>query len=253
MQHSSLKGKVALVTGSSRGIGFNIARALAGAGCDLVVTSRSQSDCEKAAARINEKTGRKVLAVESDISNLSRIKKLFDSTIDEYNKLDILVNNAGVAITEKAEKITEKEWDKVISVNLKGVFFCAQQAGINMKKNNGGKIINISSIFGQIAEKMISPYCAAKGGVNQLTRALALEWARYDIQVNAICPGYIKTSLNAEELENEKFYNHIINKIPAKRLGKPEDIEKAAVFLASKASDYMTGQFLTIDGGWTSK
>ena len=248
----SLDGKVALITGSTRGIGYALARALAEAGADIIISSRSQKDCNQVARELRDKTGEKVLPVEADISKLEEITNLKDAAINEYGAIDILVNNAGVALTRKAEDISEEEWDKVLNINLKGAFFCAQTIGKEMIKREKGKIINISSIFGQIAEKMIAPYCAAKGGINQLTKALALEWARYNIQVNAICPGYIKTSLNKKELENEKFYNHIIAKIPARRLGSPEDIEEAAVFLASSASDYMTGHMLTIDGGWTT-
>jgi len=247
-----LSGKVAIVTGSTKGIGFGLALALAKAGADITVVSRNQSDCEKAAQTI-QAVGRQALPVAADITKQNDIKNLVEKTLDHFGQIDILVNNAGTAITKRAEEITEEDWDRVLNVDLKGVFFCAQAVGRQMIAQKQGKIINIASIMGLVGDRQILPYCAAKGGVVQMTKALALEWARYNIQVNALCPGYVKTPMNQEDLAQEKIYNHIIKKIPMRRLGEISDLIGATVFLASNFSDYMTGQTLVIDGGWTAE
>lgn len=248
----SLQGKVAVVTGSTKGIGRGIVEGLALSGANIVVVSRSQQDCDATAANL-QNYGVKAIGVRTDVTRISEIEALVSKTIDTFGRLDIMINNAGSAITKKAEDLTEEDWDRVINMDLKSVFFCAQTAGREMIKQNSGKIINISSMLGLVGEKQVLPYCVAKGGVIQMTKALALEWSRYNIQVNAICPGYILTSINAAELRQEKIYNHIIKKIPVQRLGDVKDLAGAAVFLASEASNYMTGQTIVIDGGWTAQ
>lgn len=251
-KYFDLSGKVAIVTGATKGIGYGLAMALARHGANIVVVSRNQADCERTAAEIKG-WGREALPVSTDVTNLAQIQNMVEKTIHHFGRVDILVNNAGTAITRKAEDITEDDWDRVLDVDLKGVFFCAQAVGKEMIKQKRGKIINIASILGLVGDRQVLPYCAAKGGVIQLTKALALEWARYDIQVNALCPGYVKTPMNEKELSQEKIYNHIIGKIPMRRIGEVPDMTGAAVFLASEASNYMTGQTLVIDGGWTAE
>lgn len=249
---NDLTNKVAIVTGSTKGIGRGVVEALARAGADVVIVSRNQDDCNKVAEKIKE-FGHDALPVEADVTNLSAIEELVKKVTAHYGKIDILINNAGSAITKKAEDITEADWDRVLNVDLKGVFFCAQAVGRQMIIQKYGKIINLASILGLVGDRQVLPYCVAKGGVVQMTKALALEWAKHNIQVNAICPGYVITPMNEADLKNKKIYNHIIKKIPMRRLGEISDMVGAAVFMSSNAADYMTGQTLVLDGGWTAE
>lgn len=245
-----LTGKTAIVTGSTKGIGNGIAHTLAKQGANIVVVSRHQKECDAVAAELKE-YGVKTLACSADLTQQTQINNLIQKTMNTFGMIDILINNAGSAITKKAEDLTEGDWDRVLDLDLKAVFFCAQAAGKIMIEQKYGKIINVASMFGLVADKQILPYCVAKGGVVQMTRALALEWARHNIQVNALCPGYVITPMNEEDLKDERIANHILKKVPARRYANIEDIVGASVYLASNASDYMTGQTLTVDGGWT--
>lgn len=247
---NALEGKVAVVTGGSRGLGRAISVALAQAGADVAVVGRNEEKCRETAGMIEEH-GREGLVIIADITRLAGIEQMFEKTRQWKNKVDILVNNAGVATTKKAFKITEEDWDLVLNTNLKSYFFCSQQAAQMMQQSGGGKIINMSSIMAAVADLAVSTYCASKGGVTQLTKALALEWVQDNIQVNAIGPGYILTDLNREAFSFEKAYEHVTGKIPMGRLGSIEDIGQMAVYLSSSASDYITGQTFYIDGGWT--
>lgn len=247
-----LKDRVAVITGATKGIGKGIAQGMAQAGANIVVVSRSQQDCEAVAAEL-EKYDICALPLAVDITKINDIKKLTAKTLERFQRIDILVNNAGTSITRRAEDITEEDWDRVVNLNLKSVFFCCQEIGRAMIRQRRGKIINIASILGIVGEKQVLPYCAAKGGVIQVTKALALDWVRYNIQVNALCPGYVMTSINEEQLSDANVYSYIVGKIPMRRLGEVSDMAGAAVFLASGASDYMTGQNLVIDGGWTAQ
>jgi NAD(P)-dependent dehydrogenase (short-subunit alcohol dehydrogenase family) len=248
-----VKDKVALVTGSTKGIGYGIALALAEKGADLIITSRHQEDCEKVAETIRG-MGRRALAKACDVTSVASIKALVEAAIKEYGRIDVLVNNAGTAITKRAEDLEEADWERVINVDLKGVFLCSIEVGKQMIAQKKGKIINVASILGLVGERMVLPYCVAKGGVIQMTRALALEWARYNIQVNALCPGYVLTPMNEADIKgNEKIYNNIIKKTPLRRLGEIEDMVGAVIYLASEASNYMTGQIMVVDGGWTAE
>ncbi len=249
---NDLKDKVAIVTGSTKGIGRGIVEALAKAGANVVIVSRNQDDCNRVAEQIKE-FGHDALPVAADVTNLKAIEELVKKVTEYYGKIDILINNAGSAITKKAEDITEADWDRVLNVDLRGVFFCAQAVGRQMIIQKSGKIINLASILGLVGDRQVLPYCVSKGGVIQMTKALALEWARHNIQVNALCPGYVITPMNEADLMNEKIHNHIIKKIPMRRLGEIKDMIGAVVFMASNAADYMTGQTLVIDGGWTAE
>jgi NAD(P)-dependent dehydrogenase (short-subunit alcohol dehydrogenase family) len=248
-----LSGKVAVVTGSTKGIGRGLALGLAGHGADLVVTSRSQLDCETTAEEIRA-LGRRVLPRSCDVTDRQGVEDLAAAVLSEFGRVDILVNNAGTAVTKPAEDLTEEDWDRVIDVDLKGVFLCSTIFGRHMIVQRAGKIVNVASILGLVGEKQLLPYCAAKGGVVQITRALALEWAKYNVQVNALCPSYVKTAMNeADIVGNERVYNHIIGKTPMRRLGEVEELVGPLVLLASDASSYMTGQTLVVDGGWTAE
>ena len=244
-------GKVAIVTGATRGIGQAIAQAYAAAGIKVAVVSRSAADCEQAARAINE-TGGAAMAAHCDVTQVAAFRQVVEQVVDRWGRLDIMVNNAGTAITRKAIDLSEEEWDRVVDLDLKSVFFCAQSAARVMIPQQSGKIINVASILGLVGANGLIPYCAAKGGVVNLSRALASEWARYGIQVNSLCPVYVITDINREKLSDEKTQAALLAKTPAGRLGQVGDMTGAALFLASPASDYMTGQSLTVDGGWTA-
>lgn len=246
-----VSGRVAIVTGATRGIGQAIAQTYAAAGIKVAVVSRSAADCEQAARSINE-TGGAAMAASCDVTQVAAFRKVVEQVVEHWGRLDIMVNNAGTAITRKAIDLSEEEWDRVVDLDLKSVFFCAQSAARVMIPQQSGKIINVASILGLVGANGLIPYCAAKGGVVNLSRALASEWARYGIQVNSLCPGYVITDINREKLSDEKTQAALLAKTPAGRLGQVGDMTGAALFLASPASDYMTGQSLTVDGGWTA-
>jgi len=247
-----LTGKVAVVTGSTRGIGRAIVESLAASGASVVIVGRNQADCDRVATEIAA-AGGEIMAVSADVTRIADLERLMTETENAFGHIDILVNNAGGAVTHQAEDITEAEWDQVLDLDLKSVFFASQAAGRYMIRQKNGKIINTASIMGQVGQKLTLTYCAAKAGVIGMTRALALEWARHNIQVNALCPGFVLTSINEEAMKDEKIYNATLRKIPVGRLGQAGDMTGAVLFLASSASDYMTGQTLTVDGGWTAQ
>jgi len=244
-----LSGKVSLVTGGTKGLGYGMVKALAEAGSDIVVVSRTAPDCERVAEEVRA-MGRRALAAPTDISKLESIEGLVEKAVQEFGRIDVLVNNAGTAVTKSAIDITEEDWDWVQNLNLRGVFFLSQAVGKQMIKQNGGKIITVASIMGLVADVSIIPYVASKGGLIQMSKALALEWARYNINVNVVAPGYVITPMNEKEFSNPKIYERMLKKIPMRRLGTVEDIAGAVVYFASDASNYCTGSVLVVDGGW---
>jgi NAD(P)-dependent dehydrogenase (short-subunit alcohol dehydrogenase family) len=242
-----LKNKVAIVTGARQGIGLGIALALAKEGCHLVVSDIDLKGAEQAVKKI-KKTGARAIAVACDVSKKEEVDQLVKETIKTYKKLDILVNNAGIFPFTSFDKMTESDWDHVMDVNLKGVFLCSHTASKKMKA--GGKIVNISSIASLVGFEGLVHYCASKGGVNGMTRALALELAPRKINVNVVAPGAIDTPGVSDGLSDDAKKN-FISVIPWGRMGKPDEIAQAVVFLASDRSEYITGQVLVVDGGWT--
>lgn len=248
-----LVGKVAIITGSTKGIGYGIACGLAQAGADVVITSRHQNECNIIAGEISKAYKVQTLALVVDVIKGEQIQNLVQKTMEKFGHIDILINNAGAALSTKAEDLTEPQWNSILELNQKAVFFVAQAVAKQMIVQKSGKIINVASMLGIVGSKFVLPYCVSKGGVIQMTRALALEWARYNIQVNALCPGYIITPMNEEYVVNETIYNQIISSTPMKRFGEIEDMKGPAVFLASPSSNFMTGQTLTVDGGWTAQ
>jgi 2-deoxy-D-gluconate 3-dehydrogenase len=247
-----LDGKVAIVTGAGRGMGYEIALGLARYGADLVVCSRTVSELESLAAEIR-KHGRRVLVQQMDIQKIPDIEQMVQAAEKTFGRIDILINNAGINRPEPAEAVTEAAWDAIMKTNVKGLFFCAQAVGRVMIKQKKGKIINVSSQAGQIAIPHRAAYCSSKGAVNQLTKVLALEWAEHHINVNAVGPTFIETPFTKPMFDKPGFRDFVVSKIPWGRVGKPEDVIGAVIYLASGASDLVTGSILLIDGGWTAQ
>jgi NAD(P)-dependent dehydrogenase (short-subunit alcohol dehydrogenase family) len=244
-----LTGRVALVTGTSRGLGQYMGRALARAGADLVITSRKLADLEPFKAEV-EALGRKAFPVELDVRNYDSIQKAVAEAISHYGKIDILVNNAGLNVRKPAVDLTWDEWNLVLETNLRGEFFVAQAvARDTMIPNKYGRIINIGSVTSVFGYAGLTPYSASRGGVKQMTMSLADDWGKHGITVNCLAPGWFKTSQNAVLYENKEWLEYIIDRIPMRRPGAPKDLDAAVVFMASEASEYYTGQTMLVDGG----
>lgn len=247
----NVKGKIALVTGAARGLGRACALALAEAGADIALGLRDEHTDNGLVKEI-ESMGRKALSLQMDVSKVKEIHVAFEKIKNYYGRLDILVNNAGVAPENMAEKVTEKDYDYTVAVNLKGTFFVSQAAGAMMIQQNYGKIINLSSQAGFVALPGESVYCMTKAGIAHLTKCLAAEWGRYNITVNAVAPTFIYTPGTEEYLANEDSKRRVLSKILLGRIGEPKDVANAVLFLASPAASLITGTTLMIDGGWTA-
>jgi NAD(P)-dependent dehydrogenase (short-subunit alcohol dehydrogenase family) len=246
-----LKGKVALITGSSRGIGKEFAIGFAKEGADIIINGRNLEKAKVVAKEI-EGLGVKSMAIGADVSLSQDVTRMVEEAINVFGRIDLLVNNAGLnPFLLEAEKIKEEGWDQVLDVNLKGVFLCCQTVGKKMIQQGGGKIINISSAAGILGEQGLLPYCVSKAGVMVLSRILAYEWSRYNILVNAIAPGVVAGGMNTPILNKEILVSGLIQQVPLKRLGNPEEIVKIALFLASEDSSYINGTTIVADGGMT--
>jgi 2-deoxy-D-gluconate 3-dehydrogenase len=246
----SLTDRVAVVTGSSKGLGYGAALALANAGAHIVVTSRSKERAEPVAAEIRG-MGRQALPLALEVRSVASIESMVEATIERFDRIDILVNNAGINIPEPALDVSEEHWDRLMDINLKGLFFCAQKVGRVMVEQGAGKVINIGSQMGLVGGKLRAAYCSSKGGVAQLTKALAIEWAPHGVNVNSVAPTFLRTPLTTPMFEDPAFYEEVVGNILLGRLGEVEDVLGAIVFLASSASDLITGHTLLVDGGWT--
>ncbi len=243
-----LTGKVAVVTGASRGLGQYLGRALARAGADLVITSRSMRDLKQFQTEI-EGLGRQVLPLELDLRDAASIRAAADPASSHFRKIDVLVNNAGCNVRKPALDVTWDDWNLVLDTNLRGSFFVAQAFARGMVERSYGRIINIGSVTSVFGYAGITPYCASRGGIKQLTMSLADEWGPRGVTVNCLAPGWFRTKQNAVLYENERWVEYITDRIPLKRPGQPNDLDGAVVFLASDASAYITGQTLLVDGG----
>ena len=248
----NLEGKVALVTGGNGGLGLGMALGLAEAGAGIAVAARNAEKTATALGQI-EATGVKALGLTADVSRESDIAEMVSQTIDAFGRLDILVNNAGMVVRKEPQDLTTEEWDQVLDVNLRGAFLAAKSAYPHMKRQGGGKIINIGSMFSIFGGGGSgAPYSSSKGGLVQLSKSLAVAWAKDNIQSNTILPGWIMTELTSDiPLRQPERYDMISRRIPTGRWGEPEELKGAAIFLASPASDYVTGAVLTVDGGYS--
>lgn len=246
-----LTGKVAIITGGYHGVGRGIADGLAEAGAGIVICARNYERCVEACAEIG-KMGVSTLPIRCDITKPEEVENLVRRTVQEMGKLDILVNNAGVGGSEKPIlKMSDEDWDIPVDIDLKGAFLCARAAVPEMSKQGGGKVINVASITALIGIANMSAYCASKAGLVQLTKVMALEFIKYNIQVNALCPGYFLTPMNRKFFESEIGQKVMRKNIPMERLGRIEELRGTAIYLASSATNFMTGACLVIDGGQT--
>jgi NAD(P)-dependent dehydrogenase (short-subunit alcohol dehydrogenase family) len=246
--------KVVIVTGSSRGIGRALALAFAKEGANLIVNDRTNLKAASMVVHEIEAMGRQALLIKADVTQRGEVSQMVQHTLEKFGRIDVLINNAGTVTISPAEEFTEEDWDRDLDTNLKGVFLCSQQVGKAMIKQRRGNIINIASMLGKIAFPKHAAYCASKAGVIALTKVLAVEWAKYNIRVNAIAPGFIYTDMIkdmlAKGIRTKEEHESIIKKIPLGRLGNPDEIASLCVFLASEEAEYITGETVVIDGGW---
>ena len=248
----ALDGKAAVVTGASRGLGKAISLALARAGANVVCAARSEKELQEITEEIKS-YGRQAIYVVVDISKPKDVAELAEKSVSKFGNVQILVNNAGIILTKPVIETTEEEWRKIIDINLTGTFLCTKTIGRHMIENRYGKIINISSSFGLIGVPLHSAYCASKAALIELTKCLAVEWAKYNINVNSIAPGYFDTAIPAPALSVQKLKDAILASIPLRRIADPKELGALVVYLASPASDYMTGETIVIDGGLAVK
>jgi NAD(P)-dependent dehydrogenase (short-subunit alcohol dehydrogenase family) len=251
LKEFELSGKVAVVTGAGKGLGEQIALALAEAGADLALVGRNRRNLEAVAAR-TRRMGRKAIVIRADVRREKDVAQMARQAYESFKRIDILVNNAGVIQRAPAMKISLRDWQDVIDTNLTGPFLCMKACHPVMARRGGGAIINMSSGAGLFGRANMSSYCASKAGLANLTRALAVEWAKDKIRVNAIAPGQFETDMGAPLLNDKKALREFMKNIPLRRIGKPREIGLWAVMLASDAAAYMTGQVVVVDGGMTA-
>ncbi len=246
-----LSGKVAIVTGASRGLGQYFGRALATAGADLVITSRSLETLAPFQKEI-ESMGRRALPLQLDVRDFDSIQQMVEEAWRHYGQIEILVNNAGCNVRKPSVEVTWDDWNLVLDTNLRGTFFVAQAVARKMIPRRYGKIINIGSVTSVFGFAGLAPYCASRGGVKQLTMSLADDWGKFGITVNCLAPGWFKTAQTRVLYEDETWVDYLVDRIPLKRPGTPKDLDGAVVFLASDAAEYVTGQTILVDGGITT-
>jgi NAD(P)-dependent dehydrogenase (short-subunit alcohol dehydrogenase family) len=243
-----LSGRVAIVTGTSRGLGQHFARALARAGADLALTSRHRDDLAAFEAE-TKALGRRAISLELDVRNLQSIEKMVADAVAHFGAVDILVNNAGCNVRKPALEVTWDDWNLILDTNLRGSFFVAQAVARHMVPRGYGRIINIGSVTSVAGYAGLGPYGASRGGIRQLTMSLADDWGKFGVTVNCLAPGWFRTEQNKVLYENKEWVEYLTDRIPVKRPGQPSDLESAVVFLAAESSRYITGQTLLIDGG----
>ena len=249
----NVRGQNAIVTGASSGLGLAFAEALAECGANVVLAARRLDRLKEVADDLAKRFQIKAIPVKTDVSLEPDVATMVQTALRELGSLEILINNAGIASMSPSVDMTLEEWKKVIDVNLTGVFLCARTCAREMIKNNYGKIVNIASIYGAVGDIFhAAPYYASKGAVINLTRAFAIEWAPYKINVNAIAPGFFPSEMTEQVFKDENALKHILSRTPLGRTGEPNDLKAALLYLASPASNYVTGQTIFVDGGWTA-
>ncbi|WZO97801.1 3-oxoacyl-ACP reductase family protein [Isosphaeraceae bacterium EP7] len=248
-----LDGRVALVTGGSRGLGRAICQAFAEAGATVILTARSADAAQAVAAELASQTGARTLGLAAEMTSAADVEAMVDRAQDAFGGVDILVNNAGINIRGPIETLAESDWDAVIDTNLKGPWLACRALAKPFKARGWGRVINVSSMLGEISLADRTPYCSSKGGLTLMTKTLALEWAPYGVNVNALCPGPFSTEINLPLLNDPVLRETMVSKVPMKRWGDPEELGPIAVFLASDASSFVTGSTFFIDGGYTAQ
>lgn len=248
---TELTGKTVIVTGGSKGIGKDIALTFAKLDANVVISGRNQDVLDKTLAEL-QTFNEKCIAVQGDLIDIQEVRKLIDTAAETFGTIDVLVNNAGVNIAKPALEVTEEDWDAVLDLNLKSAFFASQAAAGYMVKQKSGRIINIASQMAFVGYYKRAAYCSSKGGLVQLTKALAVEWAKQGIRVNAVAPTFIETELTAKMLEDAEFKKEVDDRILLDGLSQPEDISGAVLYLASNLSNFVTGETIKVDGGWTA-
>jgi NAD(P)-dependent dehydrogenase (short-subunit alcohol dehydrogenase family) len=248
-----LDGRVALITGGAGGLGEVFARTLSAAGADVVLVGRREEPLQTLASALKQETGRRAMALPADITDPTQVRRMADKATGEMGKVDILINNAGVNLRKPAVDFTPEEWLGMVQINLNAPFWCAQALAPQMLERGWGRVINISSMLGLVGLGERAPYTTTKGGLIQMTRTLALEWATRGVTVNALAPGPFATAMNLPLTNNPEAYQAFISQIPLGRWGELPEIAGPILFLASNASSFMTGAVLTVDGGWTAR
>jgi len=252
MDPFSLKDRVAVVTGGNGGIGQGIARGLAAAGASVVIAARNEQKTATAVEEIQREFRVPSVGLRLDVRDEDSVREVIRGVLERFGRIDILVNNAGIMVWKRPERVETSEWDEIMDVNLRSAFFCCKAVYPSMKEAGGGKIINTGSMSSILGHARLAPYGASKGGILQLTKSLAVAWARDNIQVNAILPGWVLTDMSTGAAKDPEYSKQVIARIPAGRWSEPSDLAGPAVFLASPASDYVTGVGLSVDGGITA-
>ncbi len=250
-ENYNFKGKTVAITGSSRGLGKEIALIFGRTGANVILISRNLDKLNRVAEEIKSEGG-SALPLPADVTDRDSVEAFVERACSEYGRIDILINNAGVIYRSPAVEMPEEDWDETININLKGTFLCSQAAGKKMVENGAGKIINIASDKAFVGFPGRAAYCASKGGIVMLTKALAVEWAPYNVQVNAVAPTYVETEMTRDILNDPEKYREIVKTIPMNRVSKPHELFGAILLLASNASSFITGHTLMVDGGLTA-
>lgn len=250
MELFELRGKVALVTGASKGLGKSMAMALGEAGADIVMVARGPVKLAEAEKEVAD-MGVRTLTIAADVTTPEDVDKVVNQALAKFGKIDILVNNVGTYVGKPIEESTTEDWFNLINTNLTSAYLCCRAVGKHMMERQRGKVVNMAAAIGALGARNSSAYCASKGGVIQLTRALAVEWAKYHITVNAIAPGTVETEITKEMLKDPKVRKALEGKIPMKRIGQPSDLAGTVIFLSASGSDYITGQTIFVDGGFS--